>query len=216
MEQRQKIFAFITPCAGVSAADLALLMQFEAAHVWALYERGVVRDVWSRTDSPGAVYVLEATLEEAGALLAGQPMARARVVDVELAPVAAFTCFADLFGTQAEPVPPAVPPIAREPWRRTQRIVAVNRPVSGASRDELDEHAAHEARQTWALAKAGVIREAHRRTDRPGAVVLLESSLAEARALLDDLPLARAGLEHFDLYEVGAFTGLDALLDGAV
>ena len=149
-------------------------------------------------------------------MLAGQPMARARIVDVELAPVAAFTCFADLFGTQLEPVQPVVPPVAEKPWRRTQRIVAVNRLAIGASRDEVDEHAAHEARHTWALAKAGVIREAHRRTDQPGAVVVLESSLAEARVLLDDLPLARAGLEHFDLYEVGAFAGLDALLDGAV
>jgi hypothetical protein len=212
----QKIFAVVHPVDGVQASDLDSLMQFEAAHLWSLYERGTVREVWSRTDAPGAVYVLESTVDEARALLADQPMVRAGMVGYELAPVAAFTCFSDLFGTQLEPVRPAQP-FAYAPVRRTQRVLGIDRLGDGSSRDELEAYAALDARHAWALTKAGVVREAHRRTDRPGAVFVFEAvDVAEARFLVDDLPLARQGLVQFDLYGVGAFLGLEALLDGGL
>ncbi len=217
MTTTQKIFAIATPLAGVTDVDLQTLMQLEAAHVWALHERGTVRDFWLRTDRAGAVYALEATPAEATDVLAAQPMARAGLVRFEVAPVAAFTCLVDLFGTQSRAVDAAPTPVVAEPWRRTQRVLAVDRLRDGVDAADLHAHLPEEARQTWALQKAGLVREAHRRTDRPGAVLVLETAgLDEADRLVGALPTVRAGLATYDLYALGAFTGLDALIDGAL
>lgn len=77
MPATQKIFGLARPRDGVQWSDMTPLMQIEAAYVWSLYEHDVLREAWVRTDALGAVYVLEATPEEAAPLLADQPMARA-------------------------------------------------------------------------------------------------------------------------------------------
>jgi hypothetical protein len=213
----QKIFAVVTPREAVSPGELAAAMQIEAAHAWSLHERGTVRELWSRTDGAGAVYVLESTPAAAAAVLADQPMVRAGLVGFDLAPVAAFTCLVDLFGTQAQAIEPAPATGIAAPWGRTQRILAVDRLGAGVTRAAVDAYGAEEARHLWALIKAGVVREAHRRTDRPGAVLLLETAgVAEAFRVVGGFPLVRAGVVSYDLIPVGAFTGLDALMDGAL
>jgi len=211
----QKVFGVARPLDSVTWADMLPVMQIEAAYVWSLYERGIARDAWIRTDALGAVYVLESTPDEAARLLADQPMATCGLVRFEIVPVGPFTPLSLLFGTQPHPVPPATlaPPVAR----RSQRVLAFDRPLAGVNRDDLSPHLAEEARHAWSLSKAGVIRESYVRTDRPGAALVLEvTGIEDARVVLAELPLVRHGLIEFECLAVGAFMGFDALLEGAL
>jgi hypothetical protein len=191
------------------------MMQQEAAHIWSLYEQGVARDIWLRTDRLGAVYVLESTIGRASCLLERQPLARAGLVDFELIPVGPFTPLALLFGTQATPLSASALPVALP--ARSQRVIAIDRPQPGVTYEDLVPHLPDEAAHAWSLWKAGVIRENYLRTDRSGAVIVLEAGgVGEARELLAGLPLVQHGLIEFDYLAVGAFVGFDALLDGSL
>jgi len=51
-----------------------------------------------------------------------------------------------------------------------------------------------EARRAWELYQADILREIYFRADRPNRVLVLEvEDLAEARAVIDGLPLVAAG-----------------------
>ncbi|MBV9193839.1 MAG: hypothetical protein JO168_06800 [Solirubrobacterales bacterium] len=215
MHGTQKIFGVARPLMSVTWADMLPVMQFEAAHVWSLYERGIARDAWIRTDAPGAVYVLESTPVEAERLLSDQPMVRCGLVGFELMPVGPFTALSLLFGTEEHPVPPAATAAGRH--GRSSRVLAVEHPRARIEFEQLGPLLAEEARCAWSLCKAGVIRENYARTDRPGAALLLEvSSIEEAHAVLAELPLVRHRLVEFECLAVAAFMGFDALLDGAL
>lgn len=215
MPATQKIFGLARPSPTVTWADMLPVMQQEAATVWSLYERGIARDAWLRTDALGAVYVLESTPDEAEQLLAAQPMAQHGLVSFEIVPVGPFTPLSMLFGTQARPVLPADAFGARPETSR--RVLAVDHPRDGVTREDLVPHLAEEARQAWRLWKAGVIREIYLRTDRPGAALVLEvAGIDHAHALLAKLPLVRDELIEFECLSVGAFLGFDALLEGAL
>lgn len=211
----QKLFALARPREAVTWKDMLPVMQREAAHVWSLYERGIAREAWIRTDALGAVYVLETTPGAAGRLLASHPLATHGLVSFEVVPVGPFTPLAVLFGTQPHPVPVAAPTVSDD--CRTQRVLAFARPVASGGEVAMRPHLAAEARHAWSLWKAGVIRETYLRTDRPGAAIVLEvSGIADAHRVLAGLPLVRHGLIAFDCLAVGAFIGYDALLDGAL
>lgn len=212
MRATQMIFGLARPCGGVQWGDLAPVMQTEAAHVWSLYERDVMRDAWVRTDALGAVYLLEATPEQAGPLLARQPIARHGLVEFELVPVGPFTPLSLLFGTQTRPVAPAAPPpIAGS----TGRVLALDRLAAAATPEDLAPHLADEACHAWALWKGGVIRENYLRTDRLGGALVPEvPGISGARAVRDELPLVKAGLIEFECLALEAFMGFEALLEG--
>jgi hypothetical protein len=212
MPTTQKIFGLARARDEVTWADMVPLMQLEAAHVWSLYERDVLREAWVRTDALGAVYVLEATPKQATSLLADQPMARERLVDFELVPVGPFTPLSLLFGTQPEPVAPIS---ARS--EETGRVLALDRLACSARPSDLEPLLADEARHRWALWKGGVIRESYLRTDRPEAALVLEvDGAAGAAAALSALPLVKAGLIEFECLVLEAFMGFDALLEGSL
>ncbi|MBV8953831.1 MAG: hypothetical protein JO243_24970 [Solirubrobacterales bacterium] len=215
MHATQRIFGLARPRPSVTWADMLAVMQLEAAHVWSLYERGIARDAWIRTDAPGAVYVLESTPAEAERVLGAQPMVRCGLVGFELVPVGPFMPLSLLFGTEEHPVPTAATTAARR--GRSCRVLAIERPRAGIEYEELDPLLAEEARYVWSLWKAGVIRENYARTDRPGAALILEvAGIDEADAILAELPLVRQRLIEFECLAVGAFSGFDALLEGAL
>lgn len=215
MPTTQRIYGLAFPRAGVTYEDLVPVMQQEAAHIWSLYEQGVAREIWLRTDRLGAVYVLESTHGCAARLLDRQPLAQAGLVDFEVIPVGPFTPLALLFGTQATPLPASALPVAIP--GRSQRVIAVDRLAPGATREDIVPHLPDEVAHAWSLWKAGVIRENYLRTDRPGAVIVLEAAgVEEAREMLAGLPLVQRGLIDFDFVAVGAFMGFDALLDGSL
>lgn len=211
----QKIFGLARPAEAVTWADMLPVMQREAAQVWSLYEQGIARNAWIRTDALGAVYVLETTPAEAALVLADQPIARHGLVSFEIVPVGPFIPLSLLFGTQEHPVPPIDPP---EPSvTRSHRILAFDRPRQGVTGEDLQPHLAADARHAWGLCKSGVIRESYLRTDRLGAALVLEvTGIDQARAVLAGLPLVRHHLIEFECLSVGAFMGFDALLEGAL
>lgn len=69
-----------------------------------------------------------------------------------------------------------------------------------------------EARRAWELYQAGTIRQIWFRADRANGVLLLEvADLAEARAVIDSLPLVAAGLIDFDLVPLRPYPGFARL-----
>ncbi|WP_181769390.1 MULTISPECIES: hypothetical protein [Bradyrhizobium] len=72
-----------------------------------------------------------------------------------------------------------------------------------------------EVRQTVQLYVGGKIREWFSRADGRGAVFLLDTrDVAEAHAIMDDLPLARQGLVDHEYIAVGPLLPLRLLLAG--
>ncbi len=72
-----------------------------------------------------------------------------------------------------------------------------------------------EARRVWELQQQGIVREIHFRADRHDAVLLLEcADVAEARAHLDTLPLAQAGLIRFEIIGLVPYDGFARLFGG--
>jgi len=94
------------------------------------------------------------------------------------------------------------------------KILAIEHELPGASADAFAQHGQVEARRVWALVQAGVIRETYFRADRAEAILILEcAGVAEAQAVLDTLPLVRAGLIAFDLIPLVAYPGFARLFD---
>jgi muconolactone delta-isomerase len=71
---------------------------------------------------------------------------------------------------------------------------------------------AAEARRTWELQQAGIVRELYFRADNPAAVLVLEcADLDEAGRALASLPLVEAGLIQFDVIPLRAYPGFARL-----
>ncbi len=69
-----------------------------------------------------------------------------------------------------------------------------------------------EARRVWTLVKSSVIRRMWSRTDKPGALLLLEAAdQAQARDAVTSLPMVREGLVEFELVGLAPFLGLEHL-----
>ena len=69
-----------------------------------------------------------------------------------------------------------------------------------------------EARKAWELQQAGFIREIYFRADDNSAVLILEaSSINDAKNRLEELPLVKNKLIHFDLIPLKAYPGFERL-----
>lgn len=74
------------------------LLRAEAACAWKLHQAGHIRELCFRADRHEAVLFLEAPdLGAARAVLAELPLVRARLIDFDLVPLAAYPGFARLF-----------------------------------------------------------------------------------------------------------------------
>lgn len=92
------------------------------------------------------------------------------------------------------------------------KILCLDRPLPGATFEKYQPHLQAEVRHTWENYKKGVIRDVYFRQDRPGVAIFLEcSSLEEAKAVVAEFPLAKAGLLDFDLIPIGPFTNWELL-----
>lgn len=92
------------------------------------------------------------------------------------------------------------------------KILALDRPLPGATMEKVGLHLHDEIRHTWAANKTGVLRDIYFRQDRPGVAIFLEcASVSEAEGLLADLPLAKAGLIEFEVIPLGAFVNWELL-----
>jgi hypothetical protein len=93
------------------------------------------------------------------------------------------------------------------------KVLATLELAPGRTVAELAPHVAPEARVLWDAYASGLLRATYYRTDRPGAVLEIESAdPSEARALVERLPMVRAGLVRLaDLIPTTAYTGFASL-----
>jgi hypothetical protein len=75
----------------------------EARQAWALYQDGVIRELYFHADEPMAVLILEcADLAQADAALESLPMVSAGLIEFEVLPLRAYPGFARLFGAMPD------------------------------------------------------------------------------------------------------------------
>jgi muconolactone delta-isomerase len=92
------------------------------------------------------------------------------------------------------------------------KILAIEKEFSGIADDQYQPHLKEEALKAWELYQNGVIRELYFRSDRSEAVLILEcSDPAEARKVLNSLPLVREGLIDFEIIPLKPYPGFERL-----
>ncbi|WP_448622223.1 superoxide dismutase [Dickeya fangzhongdai] len=92
------------------------------------------------------------------------------------------------------------------------RMLCLDIPATGATLENYAPHLTSEALHAWGLYKSGVIRDIYFRQDRPGVAIFLEcDSVDEARTVMADFPLAKAGLLTFECIPLGSFTNWETL-----
>jgi hypothetical protein len=93
-----KILAIEHENEGATSADFAPHLDLEAAHVWQLYQDGVVREIYFRADYPSAILMLECeNVDAAEQTLATFPLVKAGLIRFEIIPLAAYPGFGRLF-----------------------------------------------------------------------------------------------------------------------
>jgi hypothetical protein len=92
------------------------------------------------------------------------------------------------------------------------KILAIDHLLPGVTMEQVMVHMKAEVEQSWALTKAGVIRENYLRGDGKGAVAILEcASVEEAKAIMNSFPLVQMGLIEFEFIPLEPFTPLETL-----
>jgi hypothetical protein len=76
--------------------------QEEARRAWEMYQAGIIRELYFRSDRQTAVLILECdSIEEAKGALANLPFVREKLIGFELIPLRAYSGFARLFGDES-------------------------------------------------------------------------------------------------------------------
>ena len=92
------------------------------------------------------------------------------------------------------------------------KLLALEVEEPGTPAEAFAPHLAEEAKAVWDLYLSGIVREAHFRTDRHTAVLVLECRDAEhAREVLATLPLVRNKLIRFDIVPLSPYPGFARL-----
>ena len=98
------------------------------------------------------------------------------------------------------------------PTVTTTRILAIGHLTPKATPRVMPAVMPDEVRETVRLYLAGKVADWYVRKDGPGVVFILNlTDVAEARALLEQLPLGRQGLMDFDLIPLGPLSPLGLL-----
>lgn len=99
-----KIIALEREKPGLSSNVFQPHLKSEAARAWALYQAGVVRELYFRADQHTAVLVLECSnIEEARQTLNGLPLVQAELIEFEFIPLVPYSGFARLFDSKDTP-----------------------------------------------------------------------------------------------------------------
>jgi len=95
------------------------------------------------------------------------------------------------------------------------KILALEKEVPGVTVDQFPPHLRAEARRVWELYKSGIIRELYFRQEKTEAVLVLECvDAAEAREVLNSLPLVQEKLIDFEIIPLGPYPGIERLFSG--
>jgi muconolactone delta-isomerase len=94
-----KILAIESSVPGVQASAFTpALLQAEAQQAWALYQAGVIRELYFRADRHAAVIMLECdSVDDAQQVLASLPLVAANLIAFDVIPLVAYPGFARLF-----------------------------------------------------------------------------------------------------------------------
>ncbi len=88
------------------------------------------------------------------------------------------------------------------------KILALSHDIPGATAEQFGPLLKPEAACVWELYKAGVIREIYMRPDTSTVMIILEcTSVDEARAALETLPLVRERLIAFEIAALEPYLG---------
>jgi len=94
------------------------------------------------------------------------------------------------------------------------KIVCIARRDSAAPAESFDELGDAEIKQAMQFAVEGFVREIYSIADGSGAVIVAEADSVEAaKAKLDRLPFAQAGLLEIEYVPVKAYRGLAKLAE---
>jgi hypothetical protein len=92
------------------------------------------------------------------------------------------------------------------------KILALEKEIPGVTADQFPPHLQAEAQRVWELYKSGIIREMYFRQEKTDAVLILEcTSAAEAREVLNTLPLVSKKLIDFEIIPLVPYPGLERL-----
>lgn len=93
-----KFLALEQPVSDVTRDQTAPHLRAEAEGVWALYQSGVVREIYFRQDRSDAVLMLECKdLHEAQEMLASLPLVKLGLIRFEIVSLVPYPGFARLF-----------------------------------------------------------------------------------------------------------------------
>jgi muconolactone delta-isomerase len=93
-----KILAIEHEMPQATPTQFAEHVRAEAAHVWELYQQGIIREPYFRADRNEAILMLECDdVEAAGKLLATLPLVQHGLINFELMPLRPYPGFARLF-----------------------------------------------------------------------------------------------------------------------
>lgn len=89
------------------------------------------------------------------------------------------------------------------------KILAIEKYISGASNEKFtDGLLKEEAIKAWEYYENGIFREIYFTKEENRAVIILEcSTVTDAKALLEELPLVKSNLIEFEVYELTNYTG---------
>jgi hypothetical protein len=109
--------------------------------------------------------------------------------------------------------PPPIPYCAcgaQQPVRtKAMKVIVIAHRNQDASPEELAPLMDAEANHALSNYRDGIVREIYSRGDGNGAVVVLEcDGEADAARIMGELPLAKAGLLAFDIYETLPYRGI--------
>lgn len=93
------------------------------------------------------------------------------------------------------------------------QILAISKPLEGASPDKMMPHLDEEVKHTLEGYLDGKFRNFWFKSDRPGVVLMMESAdEEEARNILNELPLVAKGFIDFDLIPLQPLKPLGTLI----
>jgi hypothetical protein len=92
------------------------------------------------------------------------------------------------------------------------KLLAVEKGSNDLSGDGFSELLKEEAHTVWNYYKLGIIRDIYFSLPEHKAVIIMEcANKLEASQLLSELPLVKANLINFDLFELAAYDGFERL-----
>jgi hypothetical protein len=92
------------------------------------------------------------------------------------------------------------------------KIIAIEKEIAGKNSDDFEPYLKEEAYHVWQLYNSEVVREIYFRTDEHTAVLILEcQSLAEAKEIVEEFPLAKNKLIEFQLIPLKPYDGFERL-----